>query len=98
MFGGEQIVSTYSDCTRAQDFCYPERSPDTWLIASSGIPSTRARAPLQVDLRSLIRNELFVGMQDQLLQPPVVHVRDVQCILIGTGDAVNPVELPAIAT
>ena len=54
-------------------------------------------APSGLIFASLIRNELFVGMQDQLLQPPVVHVRDVQRILIGTGDAVNPIELPDVA-
>src|SRR6185312_8822359 len=38
------------------------------------------------------------GVQSELLQPPVVHVRDEDGVLRRTGDGVGPVELALLAS
>src|SRR5689334_7354183 len=62
------------------------------MMAHSGRARNRARA-----LTSFGGNEFLVGVQDQFLQAPVVHVRNVERILVGAGNAMHPIELADVA-
>src|SRR5580693_3975223 len=54
------------------------------LIATS----LRPRAAL-----SMARCARLLGMQDQLLHPPIEDFGDVEHVLVGAGDGVDPAEL-----
>ena len=58
----------------------------------SAMLSTAAQLALIVVL--LTGDEFLVRMQNQLLQPPVIHVRYIECVLIRAGHSVDPIELP----